>query len=170
MIWHPFLSVRTRLLLSLATAVALVAIVIGFQLLRPRPLVPAAPAAGVADEPQGEARATAAITPNPAPAVETEAPPAPPTLPELARHGGRQAGDHRPVEKALTDRSAEELQLGGQLARAGLESPPEMVELFQRRQRGDSLPQLRRFVVDRFPRELKLRALTLDWLERHPAP
>ena len=153
----------------MATVVALAVIVIGFQLLRPRPPVPAAPAAVVADEQQGEAR-TAAATPDPAPAVETQAPPAPPTLPELARHGGRPAGDHRPVEKTLTDRLAEELQLGGQLARAGLEAPPEMVELFRRRQRGDSLPQLRRFVTDHFPRELKLRALTLDWLDRHPAP
>jgi hypothetical protein len=152
---------------SLAAGVALMVILLGFQLLRPRAPAAQAPVAETETEdlaqggppPPGPA-------PTPAPVAETRSPQRP-TLPELHR-GGAPAGDPRPVERALTERSAEELQLGGQLARAGLETPPELAELFRRRERGDSLAALRRFVVDRFPRDLKLRALTLDWLERHP--
>jgi hypothetical protein len=151
---------------SLAAAVALMVILLGFQLLRPRAPVPEpAVAQNVKDE--DPARTDPPVTaPAPAPVAEA-APPPRPTLPELHR-GGAPADDPRPVERALAERSLEELQLGGQLARSGLETPPELAELFRRRQRGDSLAELRRFVVERFPRDLKLRALTLDWLERHP--
>jgi hypothetical protein len=147
-----------------AAALALGVIALGFQLLRPRAPASEAPVA------EAEHRAPAHRDPSPArpapaPVVEMPPPPHPP-LPELHR-GGPPAGDHRPVERALAEHSPEELQLGGQLARSGLGTPPELAELFRRRQRGDSLAQLRRFVVDRFPRDLKLRALTLDWLERH---
>jgi hypothetical protein len=153
---------------SLAAGVALMLILLGFQLLRPRALVPEH---AVAQDVKGEDPAhTHPPVSAPAPGRVAEAAPPPrPSLPELHR-GGAPAGDPRPVERALAERSPEELQLGGQLARSGLETPPELAELFRRRQRGDSLPQLRRFVVDRFPHDLKLRALTLDWLERHPRP
>jgi hypothetical protein len=153
---------------SLAAGVAVMVILLGFLLLRPGAPVPAPAVA------QDVKRADPADpdpprpAPAPAPVEEAVAPP-PPTLPELHR-GGAPAGDHRPVERALAERSPEELQLGGQLARSGLQTPPELAELLRRRQRGDSLAQLRRFVVDRFPHDLKLRALTLDWLERHPRP
>jgi hypothetical protein len=151
---------------SLAAGVAVMVILLGFQLLRPHSPVPE-PA--VAQDVEDEAPAhTDPPVPAPAPTRVAEAAPPPrPTLPELHR-GGAPAGDHRPLERALTESSPEELQLGGQLARAGLETPPELAELFRRRERGDSPAALRRFVVDRFPRDLKLRALTLDWLERHP--
>ena len=152
--------------LALALGGSIGAIVIGYQLLRPPP-PPVAPARPPA-EPAAGAPPSPAV---PAAAIAPAAPaPPPPTLPELARGGGVPAGDPRPVERALAERSPGELQLGGQLARAGLEAPPELAELFRRWQRGDPAPQLRRFVVDRFPRDLKLRALTLDWLERHPRP
>lgn len=61
------------------------------------------------------------------------------------------------------------VELGGQLARAGLAPPPELDELFRRRAEGAPPAELRRFVRARFPPDLKLRALTLDWLDRHPA-
>jgi hypothetical protein len=151
--------------IGLAAGVLTVGVlVLGFQLLRPRP--PVAPPAASAPA----AAHPSAPTPTAPAAAVAPVPLAPPTLPELARGTGAPAGDHRPVERALAARSAEELQLGGQLARAGLEPPPELGELFRRWHAGAPLPELRRFVVDRFPRDLKLRALTLDWLEHHPRP
>jgi hypothetical protein len=140
------------------------AIILGYRLLRPRtpPAPPTVPRPAAATPPPPTA-APAVVAP-------TSPAPPPPTLPELARGGGVPAGDPRPVERALAERSPEELELGGHLARAELQPPPELAELFRRWRRGDPAPELRRFVVDRFPRDLKLRALTLDWLERHPRP
>jgi hypothetical protein len=70
------------------------------------------------------------------------------------------------IERALASHTQPELALMGELARAGVGLPPALDQLFERQRRGDSPEQLRRFVRARFPPDMKLRLLTIRWINR----
>ncbi len=78
------------------------------------------------------------------------------------------------MQRAL--HSSSELVLLNDLARANVAVPPAVNELFERRREGASVQELRRFVRTRFPRQIKLRMVTVRWLNRldpdgaEPAP
>ena len=120
----------------------------------------------------GDPAPTPALAP-PAPAApaagrpgSAAAPPAAPDSPPPSSGRGAPAGDPAVIERALASHTQPQLALMGELARAGVTLPPALDQLFERQRRGDSPEQLRRFVRARFPADMKLRLLTVRWINR----
>jgi hypothetical protein len=91
-------------------------------------------------------------------------------LPPRTRRGraGERLNDPRAsdaIDRAL-GRNAAEMALLNELARARVNVPPVVEELFERRRDGASPEELRRFVRTRFPAALKLRMVTVRWIKR----
>jgi len=98
----------------------------------------------------------------PAPTAADQPKPAPPP-PAVTAPG---AGDPEVIDRALAAHSRPQLALMGELARAGVALPAALDQLFEHQRRGDSPEQLRTFVRTRFPADLKLRMLTMRWINR----
>jgi hypothetical protein len=110
-------------------------------------------------------------TPQAVPVVPTPAaeavPAQPPEKPPRPAPGvGAPHGDPAVIDRALAARSPAELALLGQLARSGVPVPPQVQELFERRRQGASPEEQRRFVRTHFPKDMRLRMLTIRWINR----
>jgi hypothetical protein len=119
-------------------------------------------AAGIRSNVEGDtppAAMQAAALPRPMLAPQIE------PLPARGRRP-RPGSDPGSLDRALTTQSPSELQLLGDLGRLGLQPPPVLDELFERRRAGATPDELRRFVRARFPRSLKLRMATMRWIKR----
>jgi hypothetical protein len=86
--------------------------------------------------------------------------------PERGPPGVLLAADPAVIERVSASRSRTELALTSSLARAGVRPPAAIDELFQRLHAGASPDQLRAFVRSDFPNDLRLRVLTLRWINR----
>ncbi len=140
----------------------------GLEALLTRPQGESAPPAGdttpstVAVVPAPTTTDPAATTTEPARPSAAPAKPRPPGGPGV----GSAPGDPAVIERALAAHSKPELALLAQLARSGLALPPQVEELFERRRQGASPEEQRRFVRTRFPRDMRLRLLTIRWINR----
>jgi hypothetical protein len=77
---------------------------------------------------------------------------------------GSPPGDPTGVTRAIQSHGPGELRLVGTLARAGVRRPPELRTLFEKRRQGANAAELRRYVLDSFPRDPALRARVLEWI------
>ena len=110
---------------------------------RPAPLAPPA-----LESPTDPTPVPDPVLPTPDPGPATTPPPAVP-----------------PLAPAAAAAVADEVVLRARLARARLPVPAALPVLFQRRRQGASLGELKQLVNQRFPRNRRLRALTLHWLQ-----
>ncbi len=89
----------------------------------------------------------------------------PPSLLGGEHGAGTPAGDPAIVDRFLASHSKEELRIVGLMARNEVKPPPEMKELFELRRKGASTDELIAFVRQRFPDNMRLKLLTVEWIE-----
>ncbi len=170
---------KARIIVPVLLALAAAAAVFW---LRPRPAVVSVPApapapAVTADPVPPTAQAPSEAAPPPSPTDEPTVPAArqaaaparpatrmPPLRPDQAQRGAP-PGDPSAVTRALKEYTPEELSLTADLGRAEIDPPPEVRTLLKRRREGATPDQLKQLVRSTFPRNMKLRLITLRWID-----